>query len=111
MPKFYGIVGYIETVETEPGIWEPLLTTRSYYGELVRNSSKFQTSGGVNDNVDISNELSIVADPYALDHFTAMRYVEFMGAKWKITKVEVKYPRLILTIGGVYNGEQTGITD
>lgn len=111
MTKFYGIVGYIETVETEPGIWEPLLTRRSYYGEIVRNTSKFQTSGGVNDNVDISNELSIVADPYALDHFTAMRYVEFMGTKWKIVKVEVKYPRLILSIGGVYNGEQTGITD
>lgn len=105
MAKFYGNVGYVETVETEPGVWEEEITERSYFGELVRNTSKFQTSGGVNDNVNISNELSIVADPYAIQKFHCMRYVEFMNTKWKITNVEVKYPRLILSIGGVYNGE------
>ena len=62
----------------------------------------------MNDNVNLANELSIVADPYANEHFFAMRYVELMGAKWKITNVDVQYPRLILTIGGVYNGEQAG---
>lgn len=107
MAKFYGVIGYVVTTETEPGVWEEQLTERSYYGELVRNMSKFQTSGGVNDNVNVSNEISIVADPYAIQNFHSMRYVEFMGTNWKITNVEVKYPRLVLSIGGVYNGEQT----
>lgn len=106
MAKYYGNIGYIVTEETEPGIWEAQEIVRPYYGEQVRNTSKFQTSGGINDNIDVSNEISIVADPYANQNFCNMRYIEFMGTKWKITNVEVKYPRLILTIGGVYNGEQ-----
>lgn len=106
MAKFYGNIGYIETVEVEPGIWEEKVVERPYYGDLVRNTSKFQTSGGVNDDINIGNDISIVADPYANENFHHMRYVEFMGTKWKITNVEVKYPRLLLTVGGVYNGEQ-----
>ena len=106
MAKFYGVIGYVNTVETEPGVWEEQLVERSYYGDLVRNTSKFQTSGGVNDDINISNEISIVADPYAIQNFSSMRYVEFMGSNLKITNVEVRYPRLVLSVGGVYNGEQ-----
>ena len=104
MAKFYGTVGYVNTVETEPGMWEEQKTERQYSGELVKNTRRLESSGGVNDNVNISNEVSIVADPYAYENFHAMRYIKFMGAKWKISNVEVRYPRLILTIGGVYNG-------
>lgn len=107
MARFYGVIGYVETVETEPGIWEEQTTERSYYGEFVRKTSKFITSGGVNDNINVETEISIVADPYAIQKFCFMRYVEFMGVNWEITKVEVKRPRLILSIGGVYNGPQT----
>ena len=103
MAKFYGNIGYIETVEVGPGIWEEKLTVRPYYGDLTRNTSRFQSSGGVNDDINISNNISIVADPYANENFQHMRYAEFMGAKWKITNVEIQYPRIILTIGGVYN--------
>ena len=106
MAKFYGAIGYVETVETSPGVWEEQITERNYYGELVRNTSRFQVSDQVNDNVNIANEISIIADPFATQNFHAMRYIEFMGAKWKITNVEVRYPRLILTIGGVYNGDK-----
>lgn len=106
MAKFYGAIGYVETVETSPGVWEEQITERNYYGELVRNTSRFQVSDQVNDNVNIANEISVIADPFATQNFHAMRYVEFMGAKWKITNVEVRYPRLILTIGGVYNGDK-----
>ena len=106
MAKFYGAIGYVETVETSPGVWEEQITERNYYGELVRNTSRFQISDQVNDNVNIANEISVIADPFATQNFHAMRYVEFMGAKWKITNVEVRYPRLILTIGGVYNGDK-----
>lgn len=104
MAKFYGIIGYAETVETAPDVWKEQITERSYYGDLTRNTRRLQSSEHLNDDITIANEISIVADPYARENFHAMRYVEFMGAKWKITGVEVQYPRLILTIGGVYNG-------
>lgn len=104
MNKWYGKVGYVETVEVEPGIWEEQETVRSYYGDLVRNSSKFQTSGGVNDDRDVSVEISIVADPYANLHFRSIRYVEFGGVNWKVNTVEPRRPRLILALGGEYNG-------
>lgn len=107
MAKYYGVIGYVETVETSPGVWEEQITERNYYGELVRNTSRFQISDQVNDNVNIANEISVIADPFATQNFHAMRYVEFMGAKWKITNVEVRYPRLILTIGGLYNGDES----
>lgn len=105
MAKFYGVIGYGKTVETKPGVWEEQITERKYFGELVRNTRRLQSSGSLNDDVNVANEISIVADPFANQNFHSMRYVEFMGAKWKITDVEVSYPRLILTIGGVYNGE------
>ena len=106
MAKYYGVIGYAETVETAPGVYEEQITERNYYGELVRNTRRLQTSDQVNDNINIANEISIIADPFATQNFHAMRYIEFMGAKWKITNVEVRYPRLILTIGGVYNGDK-----
>lgn len=104
MAKFYGTIGYAATVEVEPGIWEEQITERPYYGDLIRNTRKLQSSNSINDDINIANEISILSDPYAINHFYSMRYVEFMGAKWKISNVEVQYPRLILEIGGVYNG-------
>lgn len=107
MAKYYGVIGYAETVETAPGVYEEQITERNYYGELVRNTRRLQTSDQVNDDINIANEISIIADPFATQNFHAMRYIEFMGAKWKITNVEVRYPRLILTIGGLYNGDES----
>lgn len=105
MAKFYGVIGYAETVETKPGVWKEQITERMYYGELVRNARKLQTADQLNDNINVANEISIVSDPFANENFHSMRYVEFMGAKWKIVNVEVQYPRLILTTGGVYNAQ------
>lgn len=105
MAKFFGKIGYAETIETSPGVWRPKIVEREYFGDLTRNVRRYESSGQVNDDLNIANEISIVADPYAYDNFHAMRYVSFMGANWKISSVEVQYPRLILTIGGVYNGE------
>lgn len=104
MAKFFGTIGYSITTETRPDIWEEQIVTKPYYGELLRNIRRFETSDNINDDLNISNELSIVADPFAYKNFSAMRYVDFMGNKWKITSVDVQYPRLILTIGGLYNG-------
>lgn len=104
MAKYYGKIGYNESVETTPGVWEEKIAERSYYGDLIKNSRRLQSADKVNDDVNISNEISIVADPYATNNFHSMRYAEFMGTKWKITNVEVQYPRLILSLGGLYNG-------
>lgn len=104
MAKFYGSVGYADTVEAVPGRWEEKIVERKYYGELTRNTRRLQSAETLNDNINVANEISIVADPFACQNFHRMRYIEYMGARWKISNVEVVYPRLILTIGGVYNG-------
>lgn len=106
MAKFFGAIGYAETVEDEnrPGVWREKITERMYSGDLIRNTRQLQSADKLNDNINISNQISIVADPFARQNFHAMRYVEFMGAKWKVTNVDVQYPRLLLTVGGVYNG-------
>lgn len=103
MAKYFGMIGYAESVETSPGVWEEQIIERPYYGDLGRNTRQLQSSGNLNDNVNISNEISIVSDPYANQNFHSMRYLEWMGTRWKITNVEVSYPRLILTVGGVFN--------
>lgn len=107
MAKFYGKIGFAaETIEVKPSVWEEQVVERSYYGDLVRNARRLESSGSTNDNINVANQISILADPYANQNFHEMRYIEFMGTKWKITNVEVQYPRLVLTVGGVYNGEQ-----
>lgn len=106
MAKFYGAIGYAVTEETKPGVWTEKIIEHVYYGDLNRNTRRLQSADQLNDNIDVANEISIVADPFANENFHSMRYVEFMGAKWKVTSVEVQYPRLILTLGGVYNGKQ-----
>lgn len=107
MAKFFGAIGYAETKETTSGVWEEQITERTYYGDLTRNTRRLQTSDKLNDDINVTNEISIVADPFAYQNFHSMKYIVFMGAKWKIESVEVQYPRLILTIGGVYNVETT----
>lgn len=103
MDKFYGSVGCADTVETAPGVWQEQIVEHNYSGDLIRNTRQLQSGETLNDNINIANEISILADPFARQNFHKMRYVTFMGSKWKISKVEVNYPRLILTIGGLYN--------
>ena len=104
MAKWFGKVGYAVTEETEPGIWEETITEREYYGDVISNRFKRQNSGDVNDDINISQIISIVADPFAYRHCSEIIYVEYMGGKWKVSDVEPIFPRLQLTIGGVYNG-------
>lgn len=104
MAKWCGIIGYAEQVETTPGVWSEQITERKYYGDVIRNNRRLQSAGKLNDDINVGNEISIIADPFANNNFHSMRYVEFMGTKWKVTTVDVQYPRLILSLGGVYNG-------
>lgn len=104
MAKFYGSIGFVDTVETQPGIWEEKITERFYSGNLEKLSRGLQSSDSVNDNLTVSNIVSVIMDPFAEQNLYAIRYVKFGGANWKISNVEVQYPRLRLTIGGLYNG-------
>jgi len=104
MAKFYGEVGYADTAETAPGVWTETIVTRNYSGDVIKNTSRWQAGVNLNDDLGINNLISIIADPFAYQNFYAMRYVNWMNVRWKITNVEVQRPRLILTIGGVYNG-------
>ena len=104
MAKWYGAIGYAEQVEKKPGVWVEEITERRYVGELLRNSRQLRSSDQLNDDINVSNEISILSDPFAMQHFHTMRYVEFAGAKWKVSNINVQYPRLILTVGGLYNG-------
>ena len=103
MAKFCGVIGYAVTKETEPGIWEEQIVEVEYFGDVIRNTRRINAPGKVNDDISISNQISIIADPFANNNFHAMKYVVFMGAKWKVSEVTVEYPRLILSIGGLYN--------
>lgn len=104
MAKYYGVIGYAATVQTEPGIYEEQIIETEYVGDVLRNTRRLREGSKINDDITISNQISIIADPYASNNFHAIRYVTFMGAKWKVSDVEVQYPRLILTLGGLYNG-------
>lgn len=102
--KFHGEVGYGITVETEPGVWEDQVIEFPYFGDVVRNTRRLESGDKVNNNLSVGNSISIVADPYANEHFFAMRYVKWAGARWVVEEVTEERPRLILRLGGVYNG-------
>lgn len=107
MSKYYGRIGFVDTEETAPGVYEPkVVAERNYYGDILSNNRRWDNAQQLNDNLNISNRISIVSDPYAITNFHAIRYCEFMGHLWDVSSVEVQYPRLILSIGGVYNGPE-----
>lgn len=105
MAKFCGKIGFAKPVESDIGVWTDEIVERLYYGDTIRIVRRLQSSENLNDDINISHEISIVADAFANENSHLMKYVEFMGAKWKIASVEVQYPRLVLSVGGVYNGQ------
>ena len=110
MAKFYGNIGFAIHKETAPGVYRPVIQTRAYSGDVVMNYRKWENSGNVNDNLNISNRISIIADKFCLENLGSMKFVEYIGARWKITNAELSFPRIILTIGGVYNGASDQLT-
>lgn len=102
--KYRGKVGYGEQIETAPGVHEDVITEHSYFGDVIRNTRRLVNGEKVNDDLSVGNSISILADAYANEHFFAIRYVEWAGSLWKVSEVEVQRPRLILRLGGVYNG-------
>lgn len=107
MAKYYGKIGFAESVEIRPGVWNEKIVARPYFGDTIRNSRLLQNSGNVNDDINVAIQISIVADPYAKNNYFSIRYVEYMNSRWKVTTVEEQYPRLLLTLGGLWNGQKT----
>lgn len=110
MAKFYGQVGFVRTVEWPPhsGIYVEQAKEQDYYGDVNRNVRRWETGQKVNNDITVNNEISILSDPFVMKNIPWIRYVIWNGIKWEVSSVDVQYPRLILSIGGVYNGEQAG---
>ena len=106
MEKFYDLVGYGPyTEEVSPDVFTEVIKSRKYYGDILRNTRRLETGSEINSSIVINNSVSIVADAYAFEHFFAIRFVRWNKAFWTVTNVEVNRPRLILTLGGIYNGK------
>ena len=104
MARYYGTIGFSKgSQEVSPGVWENQTVERQIYGDFIKNIKRTENSGNVNDNVNVNNQISFLADPYAIENFQFIKYATYYGCKWSVTSVEVDYPRLILNLGGVYN--------
>ena len=109
MPKYCGNIGYAEMEKTAPGVFQEVIKERRYFGDVTENVRRYEPTSYLNDNLQIQNQISIVADAYAYRNFHSIRYAWFMGSKWKVRSVQVERPRLILSLGDVYNDQtETG---
>ena len=102
--KFYGKVGFGKTVDRGNGNWEDEITERKLFGDVIKDTRRFVSADKVNPDITISNSISVVADSYAIENTSAIRYVEWAGALYTVSDFEIQSPRLILRLGGVYNG-------
>lgn len=103
MAKFHGIVGWVISQETAAGVWTPAVTEREYYGDVLREARQWSKGEQVNDDLSLSNRVSIIADDFAFENFSTIRYAKLGGGLWTVTNIEIQRPRLILTLGGVYH--------
>lgn len=113
MAKFFGKIGYGVTEETSEGsgVWVDTIVEQDYYGDVIRNTRQLKEGEGLNNDLSVQNSISIVADAYANEHFFAIRYIQWAGALWTVSDVEVQSPRLLLRLGGVYNGPTGGSSE
>ena len=108
MAKFFGDIGFATQVQTSPGIWEDKIIEKQYYGDIFREARRFSGSDEILGSINISNQISVVADGYIKDNVQNLRYVRWLGGLWKVSYVELKFPRLVLEMTGVYNGPTPG---
>ena len=104
MAKFSGLVGYITQGESIPGVWSPIENPVFMKGDMIRQSASYRDSGKVNSDVALNHRVSLLGDAYAFDNYYAIKWIEINGRKWEVTSVEIQRPRLIVTVGGLWNG-------
>ena len=105
MARFYGAVGYSVSADKGDGVWVNEITEHNHYGDATRNAARWEKGASINDDLTLDVQISILADEFAYSNFQSIKYVTYMGVRWKVTRIEVKRPRLILTLGGEYNGQ------
>ena len=110
MAKYSGIVGYVLTEETRPGVFVPVVKERKMRGDVLALSKRYDGGDKVNENISLNHRISLIGDPFAFENFIYLKYVTYMGVRWEVSSVEVQKPRLILSMGGVYNVQATGST-
>lgn len=99
------MVGFVEQVR-ENGVTRDVATERPYVGSEETNTRYFSNSDSVIGEIRFQTRVSIMADPYALENFTKIRYVEWAGSLMTVDSIDKKRPRLTLVLGGVYNGKR-----
>lgn len=104
MARYCGLIGFSSTVETAPGVWEDIITERKYYGDISKDFRKSSDENKIIRDVSINNLFSIVADPFAFENLEFIKYVKYLGIAWTVESVEVQYPRLLISVGGRWNG-------
>lgn len=111
MNRFYGVVGYIQQVEDPPDSdkWKEVTTTREYFGEIVKENRRWEPGDSTIDNLTVTNKIRILADDFAFQNCSAIRFVRWMGCDWKVVNAEVDHPRIVLSLGGVYNGNKARV--
>lgn len=105
MAKFTGLVGYVTQEEKVPGVWSPVSNPKTMKGDIIRQSSNNQNGDKVNDDITLGHRVSLIGDAYAFNNYFSLKWIELNGHKWEITSVELQRPRLIVTVGGLWNGE------
>ncbi len=103
MSKFRGKIGFVKDVETTPGVWEPVVTEKMARGDIIRLDRRWDKPNEVEDHLTISEEISIVVSSYIKDNLSYIKYVEYLGVKWRVTSITPAYPRIRLSLGGEYN--------
>jgi len=104
MAKFHGFIGFAQTVETTPGVFKEQITEREYLGDFLQLSQNLVQSESLNRNMTLNSRISVVADPFAFANLSTIRYVKWEGVSWEVSSIGHQRPRLILSLGGVYNG-------
>lgn len=104
MAKFFGQIGFGFQEETVPDVWVDEIVERDYFGDVLTLVNRYEQGESINDNLKLTNTISIVSDPFAYQHYSHIKYVRWMGVTWKVNTVEVKHPRLLLHLAEVYNG-------
>lgn len=110
MAKFYGAIGYALQIESKPGVWIDEVIEKNYRGDIILDQRRWQSDEKVNDNINIDNSISIIADEYAYNNIGSMKYIIWNNVPWKIQSFSINRPRIVIQIGGIYNGERPSRT-
>lgn len=105
MARFHDKVGFLIPMDNQiTGISEPVPVEKPYYGRILEHSRRWDSSDSTNDDLTITNQISITANDYAFKYLSSIAYVRWKKGCWKVSSIRVKGPEIVLTLGGVWNG-------